>query len=256
MDLTLYGDLDGGAIRAAPYDYVADGYSVEVMAATVGRDIGRVAITWHDCDEDDETAERKLREWFDVELAACALVTGVASTVRWTGRKVVGDDGRSRAGASFNRSLRFICEHAAPLNTYASHAEAIRAHDEIRAAARQWHIATRLLEDGEDVVLAQVYLALEVLVLEVAESDGLDAWAEFGDALTRAGARDGAGKLLSDRDLEQLYLSLQWGRHIRQGRAHRDLDAIRRPRLGRLDACWRAVEVIESYIEARVARAI
>lgn len=249
MDLTIHGRLAGAAARPAPYGYDDGVRFVDVAIPPDGGE-SRVDLRWEGISGDVDEAERQLKGWFSAELAACALTTGVASGVHWTGRTIKKDDGTTLVGATLASSLRSIREHPAPLGTYTPLADAIRAQPETAEAARHWHIAARLMEDGDDIALGEAYLAVEGLVIHKSGDETLKSWAAFGDALSAAG-RPFAGD-----DLRQLYASCQWGRHSQQTRAVDTLKAIGRPKLEWWDACVTAAKVVEAYARARQSGAM
>jgi hypothetical protein len=243
MDMEIGGRLGGGAAKVGTYDYISGDMKVSVVD-------DRVSVTWIGCPDGSDETEKALQEWFDAELAAQVLATGVPSSVHWTGRTLFENGEQVGLRLTMTNPFGYVRDHPQQLSVYSSAADAIRRYPEVALAVEHFRATARLMRGSEDIALGEAYLTVALLVAEIKGDERQSDWRAFGEALRAA------CEAVDGDDLEQLYASCQWGRHHRQSVATKTLTRIGRPKLSWYESCWRAAEIIEAYVRAKDAGAI
>ncbi len=229
--LELAGHTQGEPLGDGTYSI--DGIETEVKGTSV-----RVADPTAKGDPD--AADASLSSWFDLQLRAHSVSTGLSTTVSWTGRTVYHEDGTTAPASQIHMPFQFGGFSPAAFGTHSSLAAAIRSSADVNDAAGHLRAAYAVVDFDGAAALGHAFRAVERLVLAATKGDKERHWREFELMLVRR-----AGSV-PDGLVVYLYASCQYGRHVDQARAQKILAG--RRELNAVECCQGAREVLGAFV--------
>jgi hypothetical protein len=218
-----------------------DGIETEVKGTSV-----RVADPAANGDPD--AADASLSAWFDSQLRAHSISTGLSTSVSWTGRTVYHEDGTATPASQLHMPFRFGGFSPAAFGTHASLAAAIRSSADVNDAAGHLRAAFAVVDFDGPATLGHAFRAVERLVFAATRGDKEKHWREFESMLEGRVASVPNGLVL------YLYASCQYGRHVDQTHAQEIL-AGKRP-LNAIECCQSAREVLGAFVAGIAANRV
>lgn len=223
-------ELPGGALVVTHYRQEPPANEKVIAAVTAEADVA-----------DEHEARLLVGRLVGPLFLAMSIDTGWPIDGEWLGGN--GDfDGHHRIfGRSRVFGLRHTRHRPRPLADYRDTADRLAADDQIEPAARRLRAAYSYLTIDEDVTRALAFLAAEALVERVL---GHDATGRPDELQAWTGAAPQLGS--DERSIEQLWRSLQRGRHHSPVLAEEGLKKLDLPTLGAAACCDRVADLIDS----------